>query len=64
MPDKHPHMHAHTHTTWDEYTLGSSELPERDDDEGKEDRRSQEDSYNNGSDGPRPQDACTHTNTN
>lgn len=41
--------------------LGGSELPESDDDEGKEHGRSQEDGYNDGCDGPRPEDPCRKT---
>lgn len=42
------------------FTLGSGELPERDDNEGQEDRRAQEDRYNDGCDGTRSKHTCTH----
>jgi len=63
--DRHTNSQPHTHAAQthsghtqdrDVFTLGGGELPECDNNESEEDRCSQEDCYNDGCDGPWPQD--------
>lgn len=63
MRYKHTHTDTHTLVKSDVFSLGGRELPERDDNESEEDRRSQEHCYNYGCDGPRPHSPCAHTHT-